>query len=609
MAYEVLLVNDYDSSFGDDDDFSPSMFSQPAPLAGSKRNADVINDSDPAGSGSGGATVEHIDPRALCCRTCSDVSCCDAVVDQRPSKRRASLLKPADQPHTSDPDQQFPDTCFEKFCQDCDLEPTCTSPCALPCPGDAHCSEDDACWDPHCDQVECADACADPECTKSSCPDDPCFCQQCETRFHPQRECHHAHSAPTATGTIVCYDNAPCHFQTGYHGFDPGLSTFEPYPCFMPSHDTLGHCTFDTHPSSTTSPLLSPGNYTSQGNTFSDQSSPAPGVGLAQQCFLNIPFDHCHMGSSCCHGNTRPCGDGSSSYQNPFNTWNTSSPQGSGLENSFLNFGFQTDSVNGAMSLDMAASSNATALNSSFQSPMLRFDSSSWMLPTSAPEPDHSNKLDFLTMALKNEALKQDPTETKTSFMDINSNFLTRPTTNSPTGSSDACICRWQHSPGILCLAPFDTPSALHAHIKTSHVDSCTTCFCQWENCEASTKDFKQRSKLSRHLLGHAGYRPYACSFEGCTKTFATNQAKDNHERTHTGDRPYVCEHCGYTTTTHTQLQTHISALHLNQKPHKCRFCDFTCADSSNLSKHERTHQVCASIVMCVFWLLTWGRR
>ncbi|CAG5156846.1 uncharacterized protein ALTATR162_LOCUS4639 [Alternaria atra] len=38
-------------------------------------------------------------------------------------------------------------------------------------------------------------------------------------------------------------------------------------------------------------------------------------------------------------------------------------------------------------------------------------------------------------------------------------------------------------------------------------------------------------------------------------------------------------------------LQTHISALHEGKKPHKCRFCDFTCADSSNLSKHERTHQ------------------
>lgn len=149
-----------------------------------------------------------------------------------------------------------------------------------------------------------------------------------------------------------------------------------------------------------------------------------------------------------------------------------------------------------------------------------------------------------------------------------------------------------QLGPGILCHLIFDSAEALHKHIKAAHVDNCTHCFCLWEGCEASTKDFKQRSKLSRHLLGHAGYRPYACSYPGCDKTFATNQAKDNHERTHTGERPYVCDRCGYTTTTHTQLQTHISALHEGRKPHKCRFCEFTCADSSNLSKHERTHQV-----------------
>jgi uncharacterized Zn-finger protein len=65
-----------------------------------------------------------------------------------------------------------------------------------------------------------------------------------------------------------------------------------------------------------------------------------------------------------------------------------------------------------------------------------------------------------------------------------------------------------------------------------------------------------------------------------------------------------VCDRCGYTTTTHTQLQTHISALHEGKKPHKCRFCDFTCADSSNLSKHERTHQVRLSFPPLSFQLV-----
>lgn len=591
------------------------MFSQlSAPLAGTKRDADnVRNDAQSAPSGLAVAKehrAEHIDPRALCCRTCPDVPCCNAAADSRPSKRRASVLKVAEfhsavgeqSSLTSDADQQFPDTCFEQFCQDCELEPTCTSPCALPCPGDAHCSEDDACWDPDCDQIECIDSCADPECTKKSCPDDPCFCQKCDVQpcplGDPQSECHLAHTAPTTTGTIVCYDSAPCHFQDGYHGFDPNLSTYEPYPCFSPSHEALGQCDVTAQTSSSATPALSPGNYTSLESAFSSHSSPAPRPGSTPSCFLNIPFEHCHMDTSCCHGTARECGDGFSSSQNHFNIWNSTSAQGSGLENSFLNFGFQTTQPIGTLSLDMASSGNATAHDSGLQNMMLGFDNSSWILPSShfpnsfeTPIPGQGNKLDFLTLAIQNEVLKQDTPETNTSLMETSSVFSARPTTSASTDSSEACVCRWQHGPDLVCLATFDTPSALHAHVKISHVDNCSRCFCQWENCESCSKDFKQRSKLSRHLLAHAGYRPYACSFEGCTKTFATNQAKDNHERTHTGDRPYVCDRCGYTTTTHTQLQTHISALHLNQKPHKCRFCDFTCADSSNLSKHERTHQ------------------
>lgn len=190
---------------------------------------------------------------------------------------------------------------------------------------------------------------------------------------------------------------------------------------------------------------------------------------------------------------------------------------------------------------------------------------------------------DVLTQTVQGETLKTEPGFPSASTSTITTDLVKNVQTY---------ICKWQHSPGMPCLAVFDNAKSLHEHMKTAHVDNCTRCFCQWEGCEALSKDFKQRSKLSRHLLGHAGYRPYACSFEGCNKTFATNQAKDNHERTHTGERPYVCDRCGYTTTTHTQLQTHISALHEGKKPHKCRFCDFSCADSSNLSKHERTHQV-----------------
>ncbi|KAF2813192.1 uncharacterized protein BDZ99DRAFT_382028 [Mytilinidion resinicola] len=156
-----------------------------------------------------------------------------------------------------------------------------------------------------------------------------------------------------------------------------------------------------------------------------------------------------------------------------------------------------------------------------------------------------------------------------------------------------AYICRWKPTSSVICFDQFKSAEALHNHIKACHIGKTNgSCFCQWEGCdEDHTKDFKQRSKLARHLLVHAGYRPYKCGHDGCEKTFATNQAKDNHERTHAGNKPYQCQHCPYVTTTATQLKTHINAKHIKDKCFHCRICAFCCADSSNLSKHEKTHR------------------
>ncbi|KAJ4354484.1 zinc-finger protein [Didymosphaeria variabile] len=254
----------------------------------------------------------------------------------------------------------------------------------------------------------------------------------------------------------------------------------------------------------------------------------------------------------------------------------TASSEGNGLANNFLNFGLQSSQPSTAFSLAPSAP-GMNMFDNHLTSPLYGFNDTTWLLPQS-----HYSDA-FQSVGPKNPKVDFDISAAR---------LEPKPELTGSATDAQSCVCRWQHAPGLLCLAAFPDASALHAHIKATHVDNCAQCVCQWENCEASSKDFKQRSKLSRHLLAHAGHRPYACSFKDCNKTFATNQAKDNHERTHTGERPYVCDRCGYTTTTHTQLQTHISALHEGKKPHKCRFCDFSCADSSNLSKHERTHQV-----------------
>ncbi|KAF2018611.1 hypothetical protein BU24DRAFT_363839 [Aaosphaeria arxii CBS 175.79] len=584
------------------------MFTSTPSLAGTKRDVgNVTEHCQTTGSALPGehqaGAVGHVDPQTLCCTSCCpDPSPRDAADGSRPSKRRKGS---ATEPVTISSDQQFPDICFEQFCQDCgELDAaSCTSPCPVPCPGDDGCDGDDACWDPNCDQTpQCADECVDPECKKLTCPNDPCFCQKCGVQPCPlgdvNSECHQAHTAPTATGTIYCFDNAPCHFQEGRHLGNIGLDAYEGYPCFSQNHSATTDLRDRTaQPSSLSTPVLSPSNYTSLESAFSSQSSPAPGqTSAAPHCFLNIPDDHCHIGHSCCHGPSRACADFSTAPQENFDIWKLSL----GHDNAFgganpysnLNFGLHTSQPS-TMSLDQALSSNTTPLDHSMQTQMFDFNNSSWMLPDAQqfnmlqnPVSGHVNKLDYLASAVQADAMNLiSPISSATP------GFSFPTTSDIPSDSSSANVCKWQLGPNMICHQVFDTAEALHKHVKSAHVDHCTRCFCQWQGCESSEKDFKQRSKLSRHLLGHAGYRPYACSFKGCNKTFATNQAKDNHERTHTGDRPYVCDRCGYTTTTHTQLQTHISALHLNQKPHKCRFCDFTCADSSNLSKHERTHQ------------------
>lgn len=174
--------------------------------------------------------------------------------------------------------------------------------------------------------------------------------------------------------------------------------------------------------------------------------------------------------------------------------------------------------------------------------------------------------------------------------------------TQYPTGevqNGNIPTCKWNVASNksdepIPCLKQFSNEGELHDHIKKHHVDVLGECFlCEWigcGSCDNTRRDFKQRSKLSRHCLVHAGHRPYLCSFANCPKRFATNQAKDNHERTHLGHKPYKCDQCSYTTTTATQLKTHINAKHIKDKRYLCRTCEFACADSSNLSKHEKTH-------------------
>ncbi|KAF2995860.1 zinc-finger protein [Curvularia kusanoi] len=448
-----------------DEGFFDSMFTSiAAPLAGSKRDAAVLSGDDAqpqsqslslaTGAGQREYPAEHVNPQVLCCSNCPDV---------RPSKRRASAHKVGEfhsQTAEAHPpigtDQQFPDDCFEKFCQECNFDAACPPGCDL--------------------------------------------------------EQYPGHTGP--------------------------LAAYETYPCYSQAHTNLNGDTTSTHASTAATPLLSPSNYTSLESAFTSEASPVPGQSaFAKNCFLNISGDHCHIDNSCCHGPSRACGEFPSASQQNLDLWNSSIAQGNGLSNGFMNFGLDSHPTS---PMTMSGMSNGNIYSSHLDNSLMGFNNNTWMLPDSSFGNSFSgmgaSKLDFLASAIQQEIMNPLNSMTSTPSMDTSSIL---PTPSTPSSDS-ACICKWQHAPGLLCLAAFPTASELHKHIKTTHVDNCASCFCQWEGCDAHAKDFKQRSKLSRHLLGHAGYRPYACSYKGCDKTFATNQAKDNHERTHTGERPYT---------------------------------------------------------------------
>jgi len=470
---------DRDSAFGDEDDFwtTDPMFSLGAPVAGTKRAADDLKD-DAARTRdqSTPSQLEHgtqsVDP-SLCCTHCPE------TCDVRPPKRRASALKvteyhglTTDSQPSLDADCPFPDDCFEKFCQECHLEPSCPP---LPCPAD-DCPEDDACFDPRCNEKNdhCTDDCIDPQCTKAACPDQSCFCQKCNdqpfTLPDSHHECHFAHSAPTPVGTVYCYDTAPCHFQEGFHGNDDGLGSFETYPCFSQTHgyNTIAD-DLTTIASSAPTPALSHSNYTSLESAFTTEPSPGPGQTVfPPHCYLNVAGDHCHIDNSCCHGPQRACGDAPSASQQQMDLWNSSIAQGNGLASNFMNFGFNPSLPTSPVSADRnSLHSNPFSLDA----PMMGFNDQtfhdqSWMLTDSAfpneLQPGGSfgaaNKLDFLASAVQSEILRP------------NGTTFAGSSSASAGGVTDAqsCVCKWYVGPNWFP----DPPSHFYyqnarRHIKT----------------------------------------------------------------------------------------------------------------------------------------------
>ena len=442
---------DRDSAFGDDDHLraTESMFPTPV-AAGTKRDADELRDAAPESAQSSGPSSQEylLDPQ-LCCNRCPEN--CPEAYHVRPTKRQASADKvgefhhPTTESHQgTEPDCPFPDDSFEKFCQECHLEPSSHPDCSVPCPAD-DCAEDDACFDPRCTQKNehCTDNCVDLECTKIACPDRPCFCQKCNAQpcplGDPNNECHLAHTAPTPAGTIYCYDDAPCHFQDGFHGHQGNLSSFETYPCFSQTHGYHPADDITTTASSAATPAPSHSNYTSLDSVFTTEQSPGPSKATySPHCFLNVAGDHCHIDNSCCHGARRACGHAPSASQQQLDMWGSSIAQGNGLANTFMNFGFNSSLPTSPVSADRNSIHSANPF--SLEDPMMGFHDHSWMLTESsfpnvfqpASAFGSTNKLNFLASAVQNDILRPNAA--------ISSGSSTLP---SGSGGAQTCVCKW----------------------------------------------------------------------------------------------------------------------------------------------------------------------
>ncbi|CAG9820123.1 unnamed protein product, partial [Phaedon cochleariae] len=100
----------------------------------------------------------------------------------------------------------------------------------------------------------------------------------------------------------------------------------------------------------------------------------------------------------------------------------------------------------------------------------------------------------------------------------------------SPQQSADG-LCRWAD-----CDCRFDTSGALLEHLQVKHVISQTTqehYVCLWLGCKVHGRTSCSRSWLERHVLAHAGTKPFRCIVEGCGQRFNSQLMLERHVNSH----------------------------------------------------------------------------
>ena len=87
-------------------------------------------------------------------------------------------------------------------------------------------------------------------------------------------------------------------------------------------------------------------------------------------------------------------------------------------------------------------------------------------------------------------------------------------------------------------------------------------------SCRYCGKWFNDSLKMNKHLMVHAGSKPFACDWPGCGRPFDSNYKLQRHRRCHTGERPFGCDICGKRFTRSDKLREH-QKLHLRESARK----------------------------------------
>ncbi|XP_022901679.1 uncharacterized protein [Onthophagus taurus] len=100
------------------------------------------------------------------------------------------------------------------------------------------------------------------------------------------------------------------------------------------------------------------------------------------------------------------------------------------------------------------------------------------------------------------------------------------------THSSDQVVCHWAK-----CQALFDASGALLEHLQLVHVVPQPAqeeqYVCLWVGCKVHGRKSCSRSWLERHVLAHAGTKPFRCIVDGCGMRFNSQLSLERHVNNH----------------------------------------------------------------------------